>query len=80
MPKRRNEQMHVTQEELDGVIQEIENSSDRAAAIVGAATLDALLEHVIRWFLIEDERGVNELFDNEPLDTFSAKIKSWLQN
>jgi hypothetical protein len=52
-----------------------DDDNDRAIAIVGATFLEALLEHILRAFLVDDEKEVGKLFEpNQPLSTFSGKI------
>jgi DNA-binding MltR family transcriptional regulator len=50
--------------------------NDRAIAIVGAAFLDTLLEHILFSFLADDDKNVQQIvgFD-KALGTFSSRIK-----
>lgn len=53
-----------------------EEQNERAAAIVGGAFLDTLLEHVLRNFLVEDEKEVQRLLDpDQPLGTYGNRIR-----
>lgn len=52
-----------------------EEENDRAIAIVGAAFLDTILEHILRAFLVSDEKEVDSLLKyDKPLGTFSGRI------
>jgi hypothetical protein len=52
-----------------------EEKSDRAVAIIGAAYLDALLEHTLISFMVDDEKEVQKLLQHDgPLGTFGGKI------
>lgn len=63
-------------EDAEGFRQELNNGSDRACALVGAAYIDVRLSNLIRKFLVDDAKIVDELFENQgPLSTFSGKIK-----
>lgn len=55
---------------------EFQKESDRGAALVGAALLDARLERILRSHFIEGKSS-NELLDggNAPLASFSSRIK-----
>jgi mannitol operon repressor len=55
---------------------EFQKESDRGAALVGAALLDARLERILRSHFIVG-KSANELLDggNGPLASFSARIK-----
>ena len=60
--------------EFSRLIQEEKN--ERAAAIVGAAFLDTLLEHILISFLADDEKEVQRLLEPEgPLGTYRARIR-----
>jgi hypothetical protein len=49
--------------------------NDRAIAIVGATFLETILEHILRAFLIDNEKEVDKLLRyDQPLGTFSGKI------
>ncbi len=53
-----------------------DEKNDHAIAIVGAAFLDTLLEHILWAFLADDEDEVKELLQpDQPLGTFSSRIK-----
>lgn len=53
-----------------------EEGNERAAAIVGGAFLDTLLEHILRYFLVDDEKEVERLLEPEqPLGTYGARIR-----
>jgi DNA-binding MltR family transcriptional regulator len=52
-----------------------DEKNDRAIVIVGATFLDTILEHILRAFLIDNEKEVNKLLQcDQPLGTFSGKI------
>ena len=56
---------------------EFVNASDRAVAIIGATALDTHLEKLLKKYLINDSKAVNDLISgssNSLLSTFSAKI------
>ena len=49
--------------------------NDRAIAIIGATFLEMQLEHILRNFLIDDEKEVDRLLEyDQPLGNFSGKI------
>lgn len=49
--------------------------NDRAIAIVGATFLDTILEHILRAFLVDNEKEVDKLLQyDQLLGTFSGKI------
>jgi DNA-binding MltR family transcriptional regulator len=57
------------------LVQELENQSDRGAAIVGVAWVEEALVAAIHSFLDKHEKSWKRLFDRSgPLSTFSAKI------
>ncbi len=59
-----------------GFQQEFRSESDRAAAIVGAALLDAQLEQLIASFLIDELKEIGVLFDfTGPFGSFGARIR-----
>lgn len=61
--------------DFNTLFQELQNESDRAAAILGAAFLDALLEEYITNFLVDDRKEVQRIFGPEqPLGSFGARI------
>lgn len=52
-----------------------EEENDRAIAIVGAAFLDTLLEHILVNFLADDEKEVKKLLQyDQPLGTYGNRI------
>lgn len=52
-----------------------EEENDRAIAIVGAAFLDTLLEHILVSFLADDEKEVKKLLQyDQPLGTYGNRI------
>jgi DNA-binding MltR family transcriptional regulator len=55
---------------------EFDHSSDRSCAIVAAASLEELLENIIRARLVANSSSQDTLFDspNAPIASFSAKI------
>ncbi len=51
--------------------------NDRALAIVGAAFLDTLLEHILVNFLVNDEKEVSELLRyDQPLGTYGGRVRA----
>jgi len=62
---------------LANVISEFQNKSDRAAAVLGTAFLEAHLGELIAGFLIDDSGVAESLLDIErPLGTFSARARA----
>jgi DNA-binding MltR family transcriptional regulator len=60
---------------LRAAFEDIENSSDRAAAIVAAAFLEDHLAIALKRHFHQDEKILNETFRSSgPLGSFSAKI------
>jgi hypothetical protein len=60
---------------FEEMARQLENETDRGAALVGAAWLDATLESMLSQFLIDEPPKVDRLFSqNGPLSTFSARI------
>jgi DNA-binding MltR family transcriptional regulator len=56
--------------------EELHKESDRAAAVLGAAYLDALLEDLLRAFFIDDPAEVNPLLAPDgPAGAFGARIR-----
>lgn len=54
-----------------------EETNERAAAIVGGAFLDTLLEHILVEFLVEDEKEVKQMLGPEqPLGTYGSRIRA----
>lgn len=63
-------------QEVGSILGQLQNESDRGAALIGAALVDDSLSHYIRAKFIDDEKSVDELIIGDvPLGTFSAKIK-----
>jgi DNA-binding MltR family transcriptional regulator len=61
--------------------EEFQNETPRAAVIISAAFLEALLRDLIASFMIKDEKKVGELLGTEnnpegPISSFSARIKT----
>lgn len=55
-------------------LKEFQGETDRAAAVLGVAYLDALLESGLRAFLVDDDKRVSRLLKSEgQLGTFSAR-------
>ncbi|GAB4203962.1 MAG: hypothetical protein Fur006_58690 [Coleofasciculaceae cyanobacterium] len=49
--------------------------NDRSIAIIGAAFLDTLLEHILINFLVDDEKEVNKLLQyDQPLGTYGNRV------
>jgi DNA-binding MltR family transcriptional regulator len=78
---------NVTKSEVDpltdwnGLYQEIQDESPRAAEIIAAAFLDAQLRNLISKALIDDSKIVDELLGTEksldrPLSSFSSRIRA----
>jgi len=69
-------------DELKMLYAEIARESDRAAAVLSAASLDLLLHRLLRDFLVDDPKECDELLGdedtggNKPLSTFSSKIRA----
>jgi hypothetical protein len=60
--------------EFTGMFQGERN--ERAAAIVGGAFLDTLLEHILFSFLADDAKEVQRLLDpDQPLGTYGARVR-----
>lgn len=54
-----------------------EEKNDRALAIVGAAFLDTLLEHILITFLVDDPKEVAELLRyDQPLGTYGNRTRA----
>ncbi len=54
----------------------LSNERDRGTALIAGAYLDTQLEYMLRDFLVEDKKEVEQLFEVAgPLATFSAKIR-----
>lgn len=63
-------------EDWEGFQAEFQEASDRAVAVLGAALLDAELERLLTWFLVDDEKEVQPLFQAlGPFGSFGAKTK-----
>ncbi len=53
-----------------------DESNDRALAIVGATFLDTQLEHLVRSFLVDDQKEVDRLLSyDQPLGSFGNRIR-----
>lgn len=64
-----------SQEKINSLKQEFKGSSDRAAAIIGGAFLEDILETILRYYFIGDKKHDSLLFEgNGILGTFSSKI------
>lgn len=66
---------------LNNFLAELQHESDRAAAIVSGAQLDAMLRDLIASFLIDEPTVVDDLLgtDNKsevPLSSFAARIRA----
>ncbi len=76
MPKKHRSHDAGKLKDWEGFQNEFRGESDRAAAIVGAALLDAHLEQLIRSFLIDEQKEVESLFEfTGPFGSFGARIK-----
>jgi hypothetical protein len=61
--------------ELIAFVRDFCNESDRAAVILGAAKIDAILGELLRRILLPNPTNHDDLFDGDgPIGTFSAKI------
>lgn len=60
--------------ELTELLPKIVGDSDQSPVLVGVTRLENELEKYIHSFLIESPTGKEDLFENGPLTTFSAKI------
>lgn len=75
MPKKDPILLRRKLRDFNTLFQELQNESDRAAAILGAAFLDALLEECITNFLVDDIKEVQRIFGPEqPLGSFGSRI------
>lgn len=62
-------------EEIDRLIAEFRDETDRAAVVLGAAKLDLQLYQIIEQALLPAPTGHDELLDGDaPLSTFSSRI------
>jgi DNA-binding MltR family transcriptional regulator len=78
MTKTRKEVLYLEGDDWRGILLELKNSTDRGAAIVGAAVLDTMLEQLLRLFLVEingDKEETAMLGPNGPLGSFGTKIR-----
>jgi DNA-binding MltR family transcriptional regulator len=57
----------------DAFAKEFETESDRAAAILAGAYLDARLSETLQEFLVDDPETLQLLSENGPLGTFGAR-------
>ncbi len=63
--------------DLMGFLDEFRRESDRATAVLGAASLDEEILQLLTQFLVDDENEVRDLLDNErPLGAFGARIRA----
>ncbi|WP_390844328.1 MltR family transcriptional regulator [Anatilimnocola floriformis] len=54
-----------------------QESNDRAMVIVGASFLDTQLEHIVRNFLVDDEKEVDALLQyDQPLGSYGNRIRT----
>ncbi len=61
-------------EDFAGFMNEFQQESDRAAAVLGATYLETRLEVLLRSYFIEDEGAANDLFGvGRPLGSFDAR-------
>jgi DNA-binding MltR family transcriptional regulator len=75
MPKKDPTQHRRKLRDFNILFQELQGESDRAAAVLGAAFLDGLLEEYITNFLIDDTKEVEGIFGpDKPLGSFGARI------
>jgi DNA-binding MltR family transcriptional regulator len=65
-----------TTEDWNAFSEELHKESDRAAAVLGAAFLDALLEDLLRTFFVDDAAETGPLFTPDgPAGAFGARIR-----
>ena len=77
MAKRRSRSaLRAKAEDWRSFTREFEAESDRAAAVLGAAWLDAKLEGLLENFFVNDSKTVTPLFEpTGPLGTFAARSR-----
>ena len=76
--KRKRARKETTLKSLDlqGFINEFQNESDRATAILGAALLDEKLLQLLQTFFVDDKEQVDLLLETEqPLGSLGARIR-----
>ncbi len=62
---------------FEAFVKEFKGESDRAAVILGAAKLDALLAQILDRFLLPSTGSSDELLEGDsPLSTFSSRINA----
>ena len=72
-PTQENEEFYRKWKQAEG---EIFGNTDRSVAIVGAVILDEILGRMIRLFMVENSKDVDQLFSGmNPLGPFSARIR-----
>jgi len=69
--------IHNFDERVQDMLHELDNQTDRGAALIAAAMVDVALGRCMRCRLLYFDNCVDVLFENEgaPLGTFSARIK-----
>lgn len=74
MSKQDDRNRREQSEDFAGFMNEFQQESDRAAAVLGATYLETRLEVLLREYFIEDEGAANGLFGvGRPLGTFDAR-------
>ena len=63
MTSKRRKKRSTKLSEIDGWMQEFQEETDRATAILGSALIDARLEELLREFFVDDHSEVDELFN-----------------
>ena len=72
MAEAKRQRQAAQRDDWDGWLNELENERPRAAAIVGAAFLDARLEELLESFFVDDHEARRLL--NGPLGNFGSRI------
>src|SRR5215510_9077223 len=65
----------MNRDEFSAFLQEFQQETDRAAAVLAVAYLDSKLEELLRSKFVSKHKIVNDLFDGQGgLSSFSAKV------
>lgn len=75
MAKRRRKENIVKIDDIKGFLEEFQEETDRAAAVLGAAYLDECLKQLITGFLIDDSTKAANLLKG-PLRSFASRISA----